>query len=93
MRTERQAEEMRLCMEIGDRVLDMARHLVEHQVQILREMRQINCSLNEMLERIGAGDPDDEDDVLHNPEVDHTIIHALTLLRNGDQMDGEGNHQ
>lgn len=78
-------------MEVGDRVINLANDFVAVQRQLIEEMRRINRSLDETLERSGAGDLDDDDDnVLHDPDVDNAIIDALTQLRNGGPVNGDG---
>lgn len=69
-------------METGERVLTLATNFVNHQKELIEEMREINRTLDQALERISATAPDN--DILHDEEVDQAIIDALTQLRNGD---------
>lgn len=79
---------MRLCMEAGDRVLHLATNFVNQQTQLVEEMREINRTLDQTLERISATALDE--DILHDQAVDRVIIDALTQLRNGD-LNGDRN--
>jgi hypothetical protein len=79
MLTERQGEEMKACMEAGDRILNLTNHFVLQQKHLIEEMKRINRSLDKTLE--GRACLDEDDDILHDSDADNIIIEALTQLR------------
>lgn len=87
MRTSPVVPAMKTCVADTNRVLALAKNLLEQQQVLVGEMKYTNFHLDMALNNEdpwGVGDYD----ILNDPEADRAIVDALTQLRRGDKPTG-----